>query len=68
MREEGENLEPFVWVDDPGSREQKVIRWHGPAVTSSLGGRRQDRSDGGRKGDPEEGAPENAVGIPMNHR
>lgn len=55
-------------MDDPGSREQKVIRWHGPAVTSSLGGRRQDRSDGGRKGDPEEGAPENAVGIPMNHR
>lgn len=31
-----------VWVDDPGSRQQKVIRRHGPAVTSSsvmVGGR-----------------------------
>lgn len=49
-----ENLEPFVWVDDPGSREQKVIRWHGPAVTS-LGGRRQGRSPVGEKANPKRG-------------
>lgn len=57
-----------MWVDDPGSREQKVIRWHGPAVTSNLGGRRQDCSPVGEKAKPKRGHGERAVGIPMNHR
>lgn len=38
--ERGKSLVPSMWVDDPGSQEQKMIRRHGPAVTSSSGSRR----------------------------
>lgn len=44
-----------MWVNDPGSREQKVKRRHGPAVTSSSGGRRQDCSPVGEKANPKRG-------------
>lgn len=72
-RENGRGENPSnhsVWVDDPGSRLRKMIRRHGPAVTSSSDSRRQDRGPmAGRESKFEEGARRRGVGIlPMNHR
>jgi len=50
-------------VDDPDSREQKVIRRHGPAVTSSSSGRRQDCSPVGEKANPKRGYGEHGGGT-----